>query len=492
MEDNVINNLKKEFLVISSIVLNEDYSNYRNLSFINNYKYLLFSSKSFLFENNKIIDKEYEAVKNCFYILNIYINIDNYKSDKEISNKVNELKKCLVELKRSKTTDLFSKQNKNLYIEISFLSLSNLYLKLNEIDKTNEILVSGYKKKYFYCFYNYILDSCEDLFSNSINIIYSFIYDLSSYINKDFLNKYIKNNNNNNKNKINNLNYTYANKLANLINKVSRYLKDNELNEEYDYFNKTIRSILKDNNIRLDIHPFETRKEEDIKKFNFQILKEDQYKELEEQYKELEKFTLSNNISLMSNNIKIFLNLALELKNLIDKEIIISKDYSFALNPIFKAIEYLLSELISGRFFAFIKFLYDIKGIKNYKERDSIEKFFNDKKRKEFVRKNKYNLVDCTIGDFLYLFGMYDSLEDKWYANNIIKGFINKYKVYFNEDNVNCLLNIINRLKKIRNKVSHRNIVSEEKYYETYDILIKETPKFFNLIYNYFYLDLLK
>ena len=66
MKDNVINNLKKEFLVISSIVLNEDYSNYRNLSFINNYKYLLFSSKSFLFENNKIIEKEYEAVKNCF------------------------------------------------------------------------------------------------------------------------------------------------------------------------------------------------------------------------------------------------------------------------------------------------------------------------------------------------------------------------------------------------------------------------------------------
>ena len=121
-----------------------------------------------------------------------------------------------------------------------------------------------------------------------------------------------------------------------------------------------------------------------------------------------------------------------------------------------------------------------------------MKNFLMIKKGKSFVRKNKYNLVDCTIGDFLYLFGMYDSLEDRWYANNIIKGFMNKYKVYFNEDNVNCLLNIINRLKKIRNKVSHRNIVSEEKYYETYDILIKETPKFFNLIYNYFYLDLVK
>lgn len=481
MEDNVINNLKKEFLVISSIVLNEDYSNYRNLSFINNYKYLLFSSKSFLFENNKIIDKEYEAVKNCFYILNIYINIDNYKSDKEISNKVNELKKCLVELKRSKTTDLFSKQNKNLYIEISFLSLSNLYLKLNEIDKADKILYSGFKEKYFYCFYNYILDACEDLFNNSNNIIYSFIYDLWLYIDSDFIKKYIKNN----QNKIDDLNYNYANKLARVINKVSRYLKDNDLNKEYEDFNITIRSILHKNNIVLDIHPFTPKKEEDIKKFNFQILKE-------EQYKELEKFILSNNISLMSYNIKVFLSLALELKNLIDKEIIISKDYSFALNPIFKAIEYLLSELISGNFFNYIKYLNIGKSLIDKEERRSLENFFIDKRRKDFVKKNKNSLINSTIGDFLYLFGTYDPLEDRWYANNIIKGFMNKYKVYFNENNVNNLLNIINRLKRIRNKVSHRNIVSIEEYYETYDILIKETPKLFNLIYNEFYLVLVK
>ena len=280
MDNKFIKNKIKEFLFIYNQVLNKDYSNYRNLSFLNDL-YLKNSSIDILLnENNTInnnddnLNKEYEAVTNCLHILNIYINIDNYKADKELIDKVNELRKCLISLRRIKTTDLFLKQHKNLYIEICFLSLSNLYLKLNEVDKANETLYLGYKQKYFYCFYNYILDACEDLFFNSKNIIYSFINSLYHYFNDGFLKKYF---NQNNQNLRNNISFNYENKLAKVIINVSRYLENNDLKEEYEYFNINIRTILHKNNINLNIPRFAPIKEDNNIGFFFSIPEEKEY-----------------------------------------------------------------------------------------------------------------------------------------------------------------------------------------------------------------------
>ena len=96
--------------------------------------------------------------------------------------------------------------------------------------------------------------------------------------------------------------------------------------------------------------------------------------------------------SKMSTNIKSYLNLALNLNDLIiNKKILESRDFSFALNPVFNAIETLLSELISDKFYDFLYKLYLNKRLLNDKNRFNIntrfvKKYIDRMYKREVIR----------------------------------------------------------------------------------------------------------
>ena len=463
MEDFVIDKaLVDYFYNISNELILSDYSNIDVIKDIfHNEKYSLNCFRA------TYINKE-SRIESCLDILDIFLNIQNIKDDFKLKEIISRLKNDISILKSKNKEYKLDNKYKDLYIEIAFLALNDAFLKLNETEQVNTLLYKGYIKKYFYCFYYYLSLASKGLLKNSESIILSFISRLNFYLDNDFLIKISKNKN-------------YQKYFINLIDEISTFLSDYGFNKEEDELFNKLKTIF--TNFNKNNHQFkmifsieESNEKENQITYSFE--KNDNL------YKYFPKRIVD---SKMSTNIKSYLNLSLDLNDLIiNKKILESRDFSFALNPVFKAIETLLSELISDKFYDFLYKLYLNKGLLNDKNREALRIFFKDKDYKIFFEKNPKG-INCMIGEFLKLFGYYERNQNRYVLNNFIYDFIDKNKVSFDENDVDDLLNMIYELKMIRNRVSHRYMVGFNDYKKNFRILFKDTPKLITFIYDKFY-----
>lgn len=172
-------------------------------------------------------------------------------------------------------------------------------------------------------------------------------------------------------------------------------------------------------------------------------------------------------LKLMSDDNKIYVITSLNIYEYM-KSNEITMDYSATLMPIMKAIENIMFDIICKKYHTFIL---DKKEI----DKDMIEKFIN-KKTGNLITK----MYKLELGDALYLIGK--EYEKEITPNKYFLEFCEKNNVANSRDVIIKVYTELDKLRKKRNCVAHKDRINEEDVKECYGILL-ENIRFIKYLY---------